>query len=91
MFGASILLAFAIAATEVLGTPIQVRTSYAVKEVHRAPTQWVKEKRAPAGTMLRLQIGLKQGNFAALANHLNEGIYSINWQRESETMADFSF
>lgn len=88
MFGASVLLALAIAAQDVLANPIRVRTSYAVKETHRAPQNWVKTIRAPAEKMLNMQIGLKQGNFGALETHLNEGMPSSQLNRESCVIDD---
>ncbi|KAL2069388.1 hypothetical protein VTL71DRAFT_14067 [Oculimacula yallundae] len=72
MLGASILLTIAIAAEAVLGKPIQVRTSYAVKEKHWVPRRWTKMGRAPADKILNLQIGVKQNNFGELERHLNE-------------------
>lgn len=75
MLGTSILLTLAIAAEAVVGTPIQSRTSYAVKEKHWVPKRWTKMGRAPADRMLNLQIGVKQSNFGELERHLNEGMF----------------
>ncbi|KAK0120242.1 hypothetical protein ONS95_011648 [Cadophora gregata] len=72
MLGASILLTIAIAAEAVLGNPIQVRTSYAVKEKHWVPKRWTKMGRAPSEKIINLQIGVKQSNFGELERHLNE-------------------
>jgi len=76
MYGASVLLALAIGAQDVLGGPIHVRTSYSVKENHYVPQQWTRGARAPAEKMLDLKIGAKQGDFASLDRHLSEGISS---------------
>ncbi|KAI9054253.1 hypothetical protein LZ554_001421 [Drepanopeziza brunnea f. sp. 'monogermtubi'] len=77
MLGASILLSVAIALQiqSIGASPVKtiaVRTSYAVKEKHRVPTRWTKMARAPADAVLKLQIGVKQSNFAELERHLNE-------------------
>lgn len=80
MIGSSVLLALAIGAQDVLGGPVHVRTSYSVKESHYVPQEWSREERAPASKMLDLQIGVKQGDFAALERHLNEGTFSCYTQ-----------
>lgn len=74
MLGASVLLTVAIAAQAVLGSPVQSRTAYALKETHRAPRKWKKMGRAPADRILDLQIGVKQGQFTELERHLYEGM-----------------
>ena len=76
MFGASVLLALAIGAQDVLGGPVHVRTSYSVKETHYVPQAWTRGTRAPAEKMLDLQIGVKQGDWASLERHLNEGLHN---------------
>jgi tripeptidyl-peptidase-1 len=73
MLGASLLLAV-VAAQAVFGSPVESRTAYAVKETHREPRKWTKMGRAPAETMLHLQIGVKQGQFEELERHLYEGV-----------------
>jgi len=76
MLGASLsllLAALTVAVRGVCGTPIQFRTAYAVKETHRAPRKWTKMGRAPAETMLKMQIGVAQSQFGELERHLNEG------------------
>jgi len=72
MLGTSILLTVAVVAQSVIGTPIQVRTAYAVKETHNVPRKWTKAGRAAPGKMLNLQIGVKQSNFGELERHLYE-------------------
>jgi tripeptidyl-peptidase-1 len=77
MLGASLpllLTALTVAVRGVCGNPIQVRTAYAVKETHRAPRKWTKMGRAPAETMMNLQIGVAQSQFPELERHLNEGV-----------------
>lgn len=69
----SIISAIALGAQTALGTPIQSRTAYDVKEVHQAPRKWNQLGRAPGDHKLHLQIGLKQDNFAELDRHLYEG------------------
>jgi tripeptidyl-peptidase-1 len=71
MLGASILLA--VLAPAVLATPV-ARSTYAVKETHYVPRRWIQKGRAPKNQMLALQIGVKQGDFAALERHLYEGM-----------------
>lgn len=76
MLGATLLLV-AVTAQVVLGTPIQSRTAYAVKGAHPVPRQWKRVARAPKSQMIRLQIGVKQGQFDELERHLYEGMYLI--------------
>ncbi|CAG8974177.1 hypothetical protein HYALB_00011785 [Hymenoscyphus albidus] len=68
----SIISVVAIGVQTVFGTPIQARTEYDVKEVHRAPRKWNPVGRAPGDHKLHLQIGLKQDKFAELDQHLYE-------------------
>lgn len=70
----SLPLLLAVATQAVFGSPIQSRTAYAVKETHRAPRRWIKRGRAPAETMLDLQIGVAQSQFGELERHLYEGV-----------------
>ncbi|KAJ4286678.1 hypothetical protein N0V90_012930 [Kalmusia sp. IMI 367209] len=69
---ASALLAAAIAAQAVLASPIRARSPYAVKETHFAPREWTKLERANGGSVVQLQIGLKQGKMDELLKHLGE-------------------
>jgi tripeptidyl-peptidase I len=73
MLGLSNLLLVGVAAQAVFANPIQVRTDYAVKEVHQAPRRWAPVSRAPPNHMLHLQIGLKQERFDELEQQLLEG------------------
>ncbi|RYP09762.1 hypothetical protein DL764_001097 [Monosporascus ibericus] len=56
----------------VSATPVRVRTPYEVKESHFVPRGWKKLDRAPENHVIDLQIGVKQGNFAALEKQLYE-------------------
>lgn len=78
MLGASVLLALAVAVQSVLGSPVQSRTAYAVRETHRVPRRWQKMGRAPSDKVLNLQIGIKQGQFGELERHLYEGRCSFS-------------
>lgn len=51
---------------------------YAVKERHVVPKHWTRLGRAPANTVLELQIALKQSKFDELERHLNEGKCRLN-------------
>lgn len=73
MLGSSILLTVAVAAQAVLGSPIQARTAYALKETHNVPYSWRQLERAPREQMLHLKIGVKQSKFDELERHLYEG------------------
>jgi len=77
MLRPSILLTIAAAAQAAFGTPIQLRTEYAVKGAHPVPRQWTKLGRAPREQMLHLQIGVKQSQFGELERHLYEGIHAM--------------
>jgi tripeptidyl-peptidase-1 len=75
---ASTLLSAAVAAHAVLATPIiRARSPYVVKETHNAPLDWTKGGRTRGDHVIQMQIGLKQGNWAELERHLNEGEYPI--------------
>jgi tripeptidyl-peptidase-1 len=77
-FKASVLIA-ASAARNVLATPI-ARSPYVVKETHFVPKEWSEQERSHGGRTIQLQIGLKQGRFDELDNHLNEGmILLVAW------------
>ncbi|OTA93876.1 hypothetical protein M434DRAFT_395251 [Hypoxylon sp. CO27-5] len=51
---------------------ISSRSSYSVKERHIAPRNWARVGRAPADHEVELQIGLRQGRFNELEQHLFE-------------------
>ena len=65
------LLICALAAQGVLTAP-HTRSTYAVKDVHNAPATWAKTDRAHPDHLIRLSIGLEQGNFDELERHLYE-------------------
>ncbi|KAJ3148460.1 hypothetical protein HDU89_004791 [Geranomyces variabilis] len=46
--------------------------SYVVKEAHVVPSKWTKIAPAPADHILKVDIALRQGNFAELENQLYE-------------------
>lgn len=67
------LLALVIASTT-LGSPLSIRSPYAVKDSHNVPRKWSKVGPAPSSHVLNLQIGLKQSQFGELERHLYEGM-----------------
>lgn len=69
----SALLALVVAAGTTVGSPVTVRSSYAVKDTHHVPAKWSKVRRAPSSHTIHLQIGLKQSQFNELERHLYEG------------------
>lgn len=69
----SALLAAALAAQAIIASPMRARSPYAVKETHYAPREWTKLERANGGSLVQLQIGLKQGKMDELLRHLDEG------------------
>ncbi|GAP89437.2 putative tripeptidyl-peptidase 1 precursor [Rosellinia necatrix] len=72
MVGTTVFSAVLVAAAQVvLATPL-ARSNYAVKDTHNVPRGWAKGARAPAGQVMQIQIGLKQGNFAELEKQLYE-------------------
>ena len=68
-----ILLCIHVLAHTVFGAHSTWRSSYAIKETHHVPRQWRRVGPATAGSMMNLQIGLKQGRFDELEKHLYEG------------------
>ena len=56
----------------VAAKPLQTR--YAVKETHIVPPEFEEIGPAPANHLIRLQIGLKQGQFEELERHLYESM-----------------
>ena len=71
----NILLAALVCVGTVSGSSIRSRTPYAVKDTHRVPRRWTAVGPAPADHLIRLQIGLKQGQFNELERHLYEGTF----------------
>ena len=89
MLGPSILLTIAAAAQAAFGTPIQLRTEYAVKGAHPVPRQWTKLGRAPREQMLHLQIGVKQSQFDELERHLYEGMQLYRSRCQAQLLIKF--
>ena len=65
--------ALALTATEVLGSPLQSQSAYAVKDSFAVPKTVSKVGPAHADQILNLQIGLKQANFDKLEQQLYDG------------------
>lgn len=65
-------MALLVCAGTVLGSSLRSRTPYAVKDTHHVPKSWKAVGPAPADHMIRIQIGLKQGQFSELERHLYE-------------------
>jgi tripeptidyl-peptidase-1 len=72
------LMVLLVCAGTVSGSSLRSRTPYAVKDTHHVPRSWTPVGPAPAEHMIRLQIGLKQGQFSELERHLYEGTYILN-------------
>jgi len=64
------------AAHAVLGSPVKVRSPYAVKERHQVPARWKSIGAPHPQQPVKLQIGLKPGKFDELERHLYEGMYA---------------
>jgi tripeptidyl-peptidase-1 len=58
-----------------IGSPVRVRSPYAVKDTHNVPRKWSRIGPAPSDHVIHLQIGLKQSQFDELERHLYEGIW----------------
>lgn len=69
----SALLALVAAVGTAAGSPLSVRSPYAVKDSHHVPRQWSNVGAAPPNHIINLQIGLKQSQFDELERHLYEG------------------
>ena len=69
------LMAVLVCAGTVSGFSFRSRSPYAVKDTHHVPRRWTAVGPAPADHLIRLQIGLKQGQFSELERHLYEGIF----------------
>lgn len=72
----SAFVALLVTLSPVIGSPIQARSSYAVKDTHFVPRKWNNVGPAPSDHRINLQIGLKQSQFSELERHLYEGNYS---------------
>ena len=66
-------LAFLIAATTVLSSPVRTRSPYVVKDTHNVPNKWHKVGPAPPNHIINLHIGLRQSQFDELERQLYEG------------------
>lgn len=74
MVGFSVLISTALAAqTALAGAVIRSRSNYAVKEKHYVPRQWKRVARAPAESIINLNIALKQSQFEELERQLYQG------------------
>ena len=69
----SVSLAFLIATTTVLTSPVRTRSPYVVKDTHNVPNKWYRVGPAPANKIINLHIGLRQSQFDELERHLYEG------------------
>jgi hypothetical protein len=78
------LLSLAVAVSALLAAPPVVAsptplgdagasTAYALKSFHHVPRKWERVGAAPPNHVLTLQIGLKQGRFDEILQHLHEG------------------
>jgi tripeptidyl-peptidase-1 len=61
----------AVASPTPLGN-VDASTAYALKSFHHAPRKWERLSAAPSDHVLTLQIGLKQGRFDDILQHLHE-------------------
>lgn len=80
----SVLLSLIIVAGAVTGSPLRIRSPYALKDSHFVPDQWTRVSSAPENHRIQLSIGLKQSQFDELERHLYEGmsckpILKMNW------------
>ncbi|GAM89979.1 hypothetical protein ANO11243_080190 [Dothideomycetidae sp. 11243] len=71
-FSQAIALAAGVAAQLAQASPIKARSGYAVKDSHHVPAKWTKLMDAPASHTIQLRIGVKQGDFDGLEQHLYE-------------------
>lgn len=72
-----------LSAASVLGSPVQARSPYAVKDSHRVPAKWTKIGTPSADHMVWLTIGLKQDRFDELERHLYEGKWCLEVLRNA--------
>ena len=71
-------LAYLLCTSSVFASPLHSRYSeYSVKDSHQVPPGWSNIGSAPPNHVIRLQIGLKQGQFEDLERHLYEGSLCI--------------
>ena len=59
----------------VLGSPLHVRSSYAVKDIHNAPSRWTNIGAPPSDHTIRLTVALKHSHFDELDRKLTEGTF----------------
>lgn len=69
------LLLVAGLSSTALSSPVQPKTTHALKESHPVPRGWRRTSRARPADSINLQIGLKQGDFDGLERSLYEGKY----------------
>jgi len=69
----NVLMTLLLCAGTVFGSPPRGRSSYVVKDSHYVPRKWIRVGPAPTQHLIRLQIGMKQGQFNELERHLYEG------------------
>ena len=62
----------AVGLARALVLPSSIRSNYAVKERHNAPSEWVEVGKPHKDEVIHLQIGLKQQNEGAIESHLLE-------------------
>lgn len=74
----SVSIAVLLATSSVTSSPVHTRTPYLVKDTHNVPNRWSNLGRAPPGTILNLNIGLKQSRFDELERHLYEGMLIVD-------------
>lgn len=56
-----------------LGSPLQTRHTYALKDSHNVPISWSQKGFADPTQLITLQIGLRQSRFDELEKKLYEG------------------
>ena len=74
MRASNILLTAALAIEAALGSPVQRRDGYAVKERSYLPHRWTETGPAPAAGRMVFSIALTQSNFDELERQLYEGM-----------------
>lgn len=74
-FGGCNVLTILYAISAAVGAESRLQSRYAVKDSHYVPKAWRRIGPAPGEHLIKLQIGLKQGQFAKLERHLYEGMH----------------
>lgn len=83
------LFVAALSAGVCVAKPFQNR-AYAVKETHILPRDFTRVGDAPSNHLIRLQVGLKQGRFDELEQHLYESEFEPNSLSRVPTFAGHS-